>query len=60
MQQVRITIEKGVPTIMVTGAKGKNCKDLTRALEAALGDTAKSTPTREMYEQAKQTTQTGR
>lgn len=60
MQQVIIDIEGGKPTISVKGAKGKSCKDLTRALEAALGDTAKSTPTAELYEQATKTNQVSR
>jgi hypothetical protein len=60
MQQVEIIIENGTPTIKVKCVKGKTCKDLTRELEAALGDTAKSTPTAEMYEQAKQESKANR
>jgi hypothetical protein len=55
MQQVEITIEGGVPTIKVKCVKGQACKDITRALEAALGEAKDSKPTKEMYEQAKQT-----
>ncbi len=61
MQQiVQITIEAGVPTIHVQGVKGKSCKDITKALEKALGETKDSKSTGEFYEQAKQTTQAGR
>jgi len=59
MQQVEITIEGGVPTIKVKCVKGKACKDITRALEKALGETKSSTPTQEMYEQARQTAKAG-
>jgi hypothetical protein len=54
MQQVEITIEGGVPTVKVKCVKGKGCKDITRALESALGETTKSTPTKEMFERAEQ------
>ena len=61
MQQIiKITIEGGIPTIHVQGIKGRSCKDVTKALEAALGETTKSKPTGEMYEQAKQATKAGR
>ncbi len=60
MQQVEITIEGGTPTVKVKCVKGQACKDLTRALEAALGDVRESAPTKEMYEQAKQTAKVGR
>jgi DUF2997 family protein len=57
MQQVvKVTIENGVPTIHVQGVKGKSCKDITKALEAALGETSKFCPLPEMYEQVKKTT----
>ena len=60
MQQIiRVVIEDGTPTIHVQGVKGKSCKDITKALEQALGDVAESTPTAEMYEKAKQTTKAG-
>jgi hypothetical protein len=55
MQQVEIIIEGGQPTVKVKCVKGKACKDLTKQLEAALGDVQGSKPTPEMYEQAKQT-----
>jgi hypothetical protein len=54
MQQVEIIIEGGVPTVKVKCVKGRACKDLTKALEAALGEVKESKPTAEMYEQAKQ------
>lgn len=60
MQQVEIIIEGGTPTVKVRCVKGRACKDLTKALEAALGDVQKSTPTEEMYEQARQTSKVGR
>lgn len=60
MQQVEITIENGTPTIKVKCVKGQTCKDITKALEAALGDVRDSTPTAEMYEQAKQEFKIGR
>jgi hypothetical protein len=60
MQQVEIIIENGSPTVMVKCVKGKSCKDITKALEAALGNAVKSTPTAEMYEQANQTTKANR
>ncbi len=56
MQQIiKITIEAGTPTIHVQGVKGQSCKDITKALEKALGETTTSTPTKEMYEKASQT-----
>jgi hypothetical protein len=60
MQQVIIIIKDGVPTVKVRCVKGKSCKDLTRDLEAALGDVRSATPTEEFYEQAKQTAKAGR
>jgi hypothetical protein len=60
MQQVIITIEDGTPTVEVKCVKGKACKDITRALEAALGESTDVTPTAEFYEQAKQTIKAGR
>ncbi len=59
MQQVEIIIEAGVPMIFVKGVKGKRCKDVTRALESALGETSGSIPTPELFQNEKQTTQTG-
>ena len=38
MQQVEIIIEGGTPTVKVKCVKGKSCKDITKALEAALGN----------------------
>ena len=56
MQQVEIIIQGGVPTVKVNCVKGRSCKDITRALEKALGETKTSKPTAEMYEQTQQTT----
>jgi hypothetical protein len=39
----------GETKIEVQGIKGRSCKDVTRELEAALGETVRSTPTKEMY-----------
>jgi hypothetical protein len=60
MQQVEIIIENGTPTVKVKCVKGKSCKDITKALEAALGDVAKSSNTSEFYEQANQTSKASR
>jgi hypothetical protein len=60
MQQVIVTIVDGVPTVTVKGCKGKTCKDVTAALEKALGEAKATKPTAEMYEQAKQTNKAGR
>jgi hypothetical protein len=61
MQQiVKITIEAGTPTIHVQGVKGRSCKDITKALEAALGETSESKSTNEFYEQANQAVKAGR
>lgn len=60
MQEVEITIENGSPVVKVKCVKGKSCTDLTKALEAALGEAEVSSPTSEYYEQAKQTTKAGR
>lgn len=59
MQQVEVIIEGGVPTVKVKCVKGRTCKDITRALEAALGETKETVPTGEMYEQSKQATRVG-
>ena len=59
MQQVIITVKGGVPKVEVKCVKGSDCKKLTRALEAALGETKSMEATGEMYEQAKQTVKTG-
>lgn len=51
MAQIIITIDKaGNPTIMVQGVKGGACKDLTKAVEQALGTVESDTATREMSE----------
>lgn len=59
MQQVEITIEAGTPTVKVKCVKGRACKDITRALEAALGEAQTSVATSEMYEQIKQENKAG-
>ena len=60
MQEVTITFVGGKATIKVNGIKGGDCKNVTKALEKALGVTTKSTPTPEFYERAKQSQSTGR
>ena len=43
MKQIKITISpEGEIKVEVSGVKGKSCTDLTRQLEAALGDTERS------------------
>lgn len=51
---IKVTFDgSGGSTIAVEGVKGSSCKDLTAALEAALGAVVVSdTDTPEMYEQA--------
>jgi Protein of unknown function (DUF2997) len=50
---ILVTIEPtGETTVSVQGAAGPSCRDLTRALEAALGTTTRDTPTPEYYRQA--------
>lgn len=44
----------GETKIKVEGVSGKSCKDLTKAIESALGETVKDTPTGEMYGNASQ------
>ena len=39
----------GKATIGVNGAKGTQCKDITKAYEAALGNVTSDTPTAEMF-----------
>jgi len=60
MQQVIVTIENGVPNIVVKGCKGPACKKLTKTLEGDLGEVKSSKPTAEAYEQAKQNNQASR
>ena len=55
MQEVIIDIEGGSPTVTVKGVKGPACKNLTKAVVAALGETHSEVPTPEFYEQVKQT-----
>ena len=40
----------GNPSLTVEGVKGESCKDVTAALEAALGTVVSDTPTNEFYE----------
>lgn len=40
----------GTTQVTVKGIKGKSCKDASKLLEAALGKTISSTPTKEMFE----------
>lgn len=42
--------ETGEPKLEVKGVKGKTCKDFSKALEQALGNTTKDTNTTEYYE----------
>jgi hypothetical protein len=48
-----IVDQSGEPSLEVNGVKGKSCKDFSAALEKALGDVTKDTPTREFYENAR-------
>jgi len=49
MPTVTVTIDaEGNVQVGVRGAPGPACKDLTRELEAALGETIKDSSTREM------------
>lgn len=50
-EEIIITIDtEGNPTIAVAGVAGASCKDLTKALEASLGNTTSDTKTKEFYE----------
>lgn len=50
METHTIVIDQdGAPTITVNGVKGKACKDLTRAVEKALGSVTSDQPTQEMH-----------
>ena len=52
MQEMKIIISKsGQVTIDVSGIKGSGCKNLTKALEKALGTTTKSKKKTEYYQQ---------
>ncbi len=52
LQEVRIAIDKdGNVRVDVNGVKGMKCLDVTRALEAALGDNVEHEMTAEAYEQ---------
>lgn len=59
MQQVKITIEGGVPKVEVLGACGPACKLLTKDLENALGEAKSTKKKAEFYEQAKQAIKAG-
>lgn len=50
MQELEIVIDRdGQVAISVKGARGSECLDLTRALEAQLGDLVERTHTAEFY-----------
>jgi hypothetical protein len=52
MEEHLITIDQdGNIQIAVKGVKGKSCKDATRAIEKALGETTNDKLTGEYYEQ---------
>lgn len=52
MEELDITISAdGKISIHVKGVKGPACTDLTKALEAALGDVTEKSLTAEYYEQ---------
>lgn len=56
MEEIIVDISpEGEVKISVKGVKGKSCKDLTKALEAALGDVKESKTTREYTENVQQT-----
>ena len=51
MEEVIVTIgQDGSAQVKAQCVKGKACKDVTKAIEAALGKTTADTPTSEMYE----------
>lgn len=57
MPTIIVKIPKGQPTtITVQGVSGPGCRDLTKALERALGSTSSDTPTREMGERPQEAT----
>lgn len=52
MEEITIRIGKdGKVNLNVEGVKGTGCKDLTKAMEKALGSVEKTSSTSEMYEQ---------
>ncbi len=52
LQEIRIAIDKdGRVRVDVNGVKGMKCLDVTRALEAALGDDVEREMTPDAYEQ---------
>lgn len=52
MQEIKVIISKdGKVTIDVEGIKGSGCKNLTKALEKALGKTTKSKKKAEYYDE---------
>jgi hypothetical protein len=52
MQEITIRVSKnGKVNLGVLGVKGGSCKDLTKAMEKALGSTTESENTQEFYEQ---------
>lgn len=52
MEEIKIRIGKdGKVNLSVSGVKGGSCKDLTKALEKALGVSTETKQTTEFYEQ---------
>lgn len=50
-EEIKIIIGKdGSVHVSVNGVKGAGCKDLTKSLQAAIGDTFKETNTTEFYQ----------
>lgn len=59
MAQYRIKLsanDKGEVTVSVEGLSGTSCKDVTKAIEQALGNVTKDVPTDEMYRTEEQET----
>jgi hypothetical protein len=55
MQTITITVSPdGTPKIEVNGVKGQSCKDVTKAVEKALGTVSTDKDTPEMYERPQQ------
>ena len=55
MEEIKVVIPKNGPvTIDVAGFKGSGCKDLTKAIEKALGMVTKDTKKQEFYDEQEQ------
>lgn len=52
MERVTVTIKDGEVVVSTDGFAGKACQDVTRQLEAALGQTTKDVATSEMAKPA--------